>query len=267
MAENQLEKSSPGMNFCKKKLCHEIDLRSSRSWVVIFAEAFPHPICSAGCWHSAWHKETFIRMNAKNDSQRKILPPQSAYLGRISLQNEIWNLNFNHFDQKYSSKLFYIGNVITSFEKELTLQHFLKVPGTKATCQLWLAKITVKKQMLCKQQLPSTYERGPRVFWAKATVCPSLNVPCSLLWATFLPGVPLSSTSPAVTFPRNLSLIFQVHVGPFLSAPRAPHTSPCKSNDSSSPCSVGWLPISFLCCNSSILPPKIGILEVLNKES
>lgn len=133
---NKMEKSSLERNFCKEELCHEIDLRSSRSCVVIFAEAFPRPICSAGCWHSAWHKETFIRINAKNDSQRKILPPQSVYLGRMSHQNEIWNLNFNHFDQKDSSELFYIGNVITSFEKELTLKHFLEVPGTKATCQL-----------------------------------------------------------------------------------------------------------------------------------
>lgn len=143
-----MEKSPFERNFYKKKLCYEIDLRSSRSWVVIFAEDFPHPICSAGCWHRAWHKETFIRIEAKNDSQRQVLPPQSVYQGRISHQHEIWNLNFNRFDQKYSSELFYIGNVITSFEKELTLKHFLKVPGTKATCQLWLAKITVKKQML-----------------------------------------------------------------------------------------------------------------------
>lgn len=87
--------------------------------MVIFAEAFLAQSVQLGVG-TVPGTETFIRMDAKNDSQRKILPLQSVtwegLVTRIKFENRISSTLI-----KSTPKLFYIGNVIPSFKKEFTL--------------------------------------------------------------------------------------------------------------------------------------------------
>lgn len=127
---NKMEKSSLERHFSNKNICHEIGLRSSRSWAVIFAEAFPDPICFALmlaprpaprrhlldiCWKRNW-------ITSKNDSWRTILSPRSMYLWwRISHKNEIENLNLTTLIEGIFQNYFMILMMLQHFKKHLLL--------------------------------------------------------------------------------------------------------------------------------------------------